>query len=78
MSFDISNPVQSLAKELFNDAKTMDKKELQEVLFFQEETSDKWTLDECRIQFVKDQLDFIKNNMDDDWEYEINNFKGEL
>ena len=76
--FDISNPVQSLAKELFNDAKTMNKKELQEVLFFQEETSDKWTLDECRIQYVKDQLDFIRNNMDDDWENEINNFKGEL
>jgi len=68
MSFDLSNPIQSLAKELFNDAKTMNKKELQEVLFFEERTTNKWTLDECRKQYVIDQLDFIKNNMDDEWE----------
>ncbi len=73
MSFDISNPIISLAKELFNQAKTMNKKELQEVLFFEKETSDKWSLDKCRIQYVKDQLDFIKNNMDDDWEYVVDN-----
>tara|TARA_B100000902_G_C27262953_1_gene891864 strand:+ start:643 stop:909 length:267 start_codon:yes stop_codon:yes gene_type:complete len=69
MSFNISNPIISLAKELFNQAKTMNKKELQEVLFFEEETSDKWSLDKCRIQYVKDQLNFIRNNMVSEWEY---------
>ena len=73
MSFNISNPIISLAKELFNQAKTMNKKELQEVLFFEEETSNKWSLDKCRIQYVKDQLNFIKNNMDSEWEYVTDN-----
>ena len=73
MSFNISNPIRSLAKELFNQAKTMNKKELQEVLFFEEETSNKWSLDKCRIQYVKDQLNFIKNNMDSEWEYVTDN-----
>ena len=71
IKFDISNPIHSLAKELFNQAKTMTKKELQEVLFFEEETTNKWSLDKCKKQYVIDQLDFIKNNMDDDWENEI-------
>tara|TARA_B100001057_G_scaffold418408_1_gene437627 strand:+ start:679 stop:918 length:240 start_codon:yes stop_codon:yes gene_type:complete len=66
--FDLSHPVHSLGKELFNHSTRMTKKELQEVLFFEEETTNEWTLDKCRKQYVIDQLDFIKNNMDDDWE----------
>tara|TARA_B100000902_G_scaffold59611_1_gene66603 strand:+ start:1681 stop:1926 length:246 start_codon:yes stop_codon:yes gene_type:complete len=66
--FDLLHPIHSLAKELFNQSTRMTKKELQEVLFFEEETTNEWTLDKCRKQYVIDQLDFIKNNMDDDWE----------
>ena len=38
------------------------KAELQEVLFFEEETTDSWTLEECQIQFVKDQISFYESD----------------
>lgn len=43
------------------------KAEIQPVLFYDEETTDKWTLDKCRIKYVKDQLEFIEGgNLDEE------------
>ena len=61
-----------MAKYLCHDALNRNKKELQDVLFFEEETTDNWMLEKCRIQYVKDQLRFIKENLDDEWGEEIN------
>ena len=45
------------------------KAEIQPVLFFDEETTDAWTLEQCRTQYVKDQLGFIHGgNLDDEIE----------
>ena len=45
------------------------KAELQPVLFYEEETTDNWTLKQCQIQYVKDQLEFIEGgNLDDEVE----------
>jgi hypothetical protein len=47
----------------------MSKEELQPVLFYDEETTDAWTLEQCRMQYVKDQLQFIDDgNLDDEIE----------
>ena len=53
---------------LFWQAQDMSKSELQDVLFFEEETTEKWTLDKCRIQYVLDQLQFIEGG---NWDEEI-------
>ena len=58
----------ALAKMLFWQAQDMTKSELQDVLFFEEETTEKWTLDKCRIQYVLDQLQFIEGG---NWDEEI-------
>ena len=45
----------------------MSKSDLQDVLFFQEETTDSWTLEQCQIQYVKDQIEFMESgNLDDE------------
>ena len=51
-----------LAHVLYNDALRMSKAELQEVLFWRKKTTDSWTLKECQIQFVKDQISFFEND----------------
>ena len=39
------------------------------MLFFEEEATNAWTLEQCRIQYVKDQLEFIDGgNLDDEIE----------
>ena len=44
-----------LADILYQDALRTSRAELQEVSFFQEETTDSWTLEQLQIQYVKDQ-----------------------
>jgi hypothetical protein len=59
----------ALVNILYYQAINMSKEELQPVLFFDEELTDKWTLKQCRMQYVKDQLEFIRDgNLDDDIE----------
>jgi len=73
MKFNISYPINSVAKYLCHDALRKSRKVLQTVSFFDESTTDLWTLKELQIQYVKDQLDFIHKNLDEDWEEEIDN-----
>ena len=55
-----------LADILYQDALRTSKKELQEVSFFDEETTDSWTLEQLQIQYVKDQISFFEaGNLDD-------------
>ena len=70
----------ALANILFYQAINMSKEELQPVLFFEEETTNVWTLEQCRMQYVKDQLEFIHGgNLDDDIEETWNTvFKKEM
>ena len=59
----------ALVNILYYQAINMSKEELQPVSFYDEETTDKWTLKQCRIQYVKDQLEFIRDgNLDDEIE----------
>ena len=59
----------ALVNILFYQAVNMSKDELQSVLFFEEMTTDFWTLEQCRMQYVKDQLQFIDDgNLDDEIE----------
>jgi len=59
----------ALVNILFYQAINMSKDELQPVLFFEEITTDFWTLEQCRMQYVKDQLQFIDDgNLDDEIE----------
>jgi len=59
----------ALVNILFYQAVNMSKDELQPVLFFEEMTTDFWTLEQCRMQYVKDQLQFIDDgNLDDEIE----------
>ena len=59
----------ALVNILYYQALNMMKKELQPILFFDEELTDKWTLEQCRTQYVKDQLEFIEGgNLDDEIE----------
>ena len=55
-----------LADVLYQDALTMNRSELQDVSFYGEETTEKWTLENLQIQFVKDQMEFYESdNLDD-------------
>ncbi len=57
----------ALVNILYYQAVGMSKKEIQPILFIDEEATDKWTLDQCRMQYVKDQLEFIHGgNLDDE------------
>lgn len=59
----------ALVNILYYQAINMSKEELQPILFFDEELTDKWTLEQCRMQYVKDQLEFIEGgNLDDEIE----------
>ncbi len=59
----------ALVNILYNQVINMSKEELQKHLFFDEETTDAWTLEQCRMQCVKDQLEFIRDgNLDDEIE----------
>lgn len=59
----------ALVNILFYQAINMSKDELQPVLFFEEFATDFWTLEQCRMQYVKDQLQFIDDgNLDDEIE----------
>ena len=70
----------ALVNILYYQALNMSKEELQPVLFFDEELTDKWTLEQCRILYVQNQLEFIKDeNLDDEIEETWNKvFKKEL
>ena len=70
----------ALVNILFYQAINMSKKELQPVLFFEEVATDFWTLEQCRMQYVKDQLEFIDGgNLDDEIEETWNTvFKKEM
>mgnify|MGYP003631913870 CR=1 FL=1 len=50
----------ALVNFLYYQALHKRKSELQNVLFFEEETTDNWTLGQCQIQYVKDQLGYIE------------------
>jgi len=57
----------ALTNILFYQAVNMSKSELQPVLFIDEEETDNWSIEKCRIQYVKDQLEFIDGgNLDDE------------
>jgi len=57
----------ALVNILYYQAVGMSKKEIQPILFIDEEATDKWTLDQYRMQYVKDQLEFIHGgNLDDE------------
>ena len=59
----------ALVNILYYQAMNMSKEELQPVLFFEEVATDFWTLGQCRMQYVKDQLQFIDDgNLDDEIE----------
>ena len=59
----------ALVNILYYQALNMMKKELQPILFFDEELTDKWTLEQCRILYVQNQLEFIEDeNLDDEIE----------
>ena len=59
----------ALVNILFYQAVNMSKDELQPVLFYEEVATDFWTLEQCRMQYVKDQLQFIDDgNLDDEIE----------
>ena len=59
----------ALANVLYYQALSMSKEELKPVLFFEESTTDFWTVQQCRIQYVRDQLEFIEDgNIDDEIE----------
>lgn len=49
-----------LSHVLHEQTITSSKKELQEVLFFDESTTDSWSLEKCKIQYVKDQIEFYE------------------
>ena len=57
----------ALANILFYQSINMTKAELQPVLFIDEEETDNWSIEKCRMQYVKDQLEFIEDgNLDDE------------
>lgn len=59
----------ALVNILYYQALNMSKEELQPVLFFEELATDFWTLEQCRMRYVKDQLQFIEDgNLDDEIE----------
>ena len=70
----------ALVNILYYQALNMSKEELQPVLFFDEALTDKWTLEQCRILYVQNQLEFIEDeNLDDEIEETWNTvFKKEM
>ena len=55
----------ALVNILYYQAVGMSKAEIQPVLFFDEETTDAWTVEQCRILYVQNQLEFIEGeNLD--------------
>lgn len=57
----------ALINILYYQALRMTKEELQPILFIDEEVTNNWTVKQCRIQYCKDQLDFIRGgNLDDE------------
>jgi hypothetical protein len=59
----------ALVNILYYQAVGMSKEELQPILFFDEETTDAWTVEQCRILYVQNQLEFIEDeNLDDEME----------
>ena len=55
-----------LADILYQDALRTNSRQLQEVSFFDEETTDYCTLEQLQIQYVKDQISFFEaGNLDD-------------
>ena len=57
----------ALVNILYYQAVGMNKKELQPILFIDEKFTDAWTLEQCRMQYVYDQLEFIHGgNLDDE------------
>ena len=59
----------ALVNILYYQAVGMSKKELQPILFIDEKITDAWTLEQCRTQYVQDQLGFIEDeNLDDEME----------
>ena len=57
----------ALVNFLYYQALHKRKSELQNVLFFEEETTDNWTLEQCQVQYVKDQLKYIEDgNFDEE------------
>jgi hypothetical protein len=70
----------ALVNILYYQAVGMSKEELQPILFIDEETTDAWTVEQCRMQYVKDQLQFIQDeNLDDEMEQTWNAvFKKEM
>ena len=59
----------ALVNILYYQALGMSKKELQPILFFDEEITDAWTVEQCRILYVQNQLEFIQDeNLDDEIE----------
>ena len=68
----------ALVNFLYYQALHKRKSELQNVLFFEEETTDNWTLEQCQVQYVKDQLKYIEDgNFDEEiietWNLIFNN-----
>ena len=59
----------ALVNIFYYQAQGQSKKELQPQLFFDEETTDAWTVEQCRILYVQNQLEFIQDeNLDDEME----------
>tara|TARA_Y100000592_G_scaffold93549_1_gene156905 strand:+ start:595 stop:855 length:261 start_codon:yes stop_codon:yes gene_type:complete len=63
---------------IYHNSLQSTKKELQDQLFFSEETTDSWSIQQCRIQHVKDQVEFIEGGnleqeLDETWELVFNN-----
>ena len=59
----------ALVNILYYQALGQSKEELQPQLFFDEETTDAWTVEQCRILYVQNQLEFIQDeNLDDEIE----------
>ena len=55
-----------LADILYQDALRTSRAELQDVSFFQEDTTNSWTLEQLQSQYVKDQISFFEaGNLDD-------------
>ena len=61
----------SLACLLYRQAKLMTKDQLQEVLFFDNSTTDTWSIERCQRQYVIDQLEWMESD-DHSWEQEYN------
>ena len=70
----------ALVNILYYQALGQSKEELQPQLFFDEETTDAWTVEQCRILYVQNQLEFIQDeNLDDEIEETWNEvYKKEL